>query len=132
VNARIIFAATGIAAGLTLALAGCGRRVPEGLVAVNGVVTFQSRPVPYGEVVFEPDPTKGNRGPQCRCAINNGAYATRADFGAPRGPVIVMVTGFTQPPGFDYLEARPLFTAHSFTADLSAAPPRLDIVVPAE
>jgi hypothetical protein len=112
------------------ALSGCGARVPDGLMAVNGVVTFQGRPVPYGEVVFEPDPAKGNRGPQCRCAINSGAYATRAGFGAPTGPVIVMVNGFTQPPGFDYLESKPLFTAHSFTTDLSAASSRLDIVVP--
>jgi hypothetical protein len=95
-----------------------------------GDVAFQRRPVPYGEVIFEPDATKGNRGPQCRCPINNGAYASRAGFGAPVGPVVVMVTGFTRPPGFDYLEAKPLFTAHSFTTDLSAASSRLDIVVP--
>jgi hypothetical protein len=120
-----------IAACCTLATAGCGPRVPAGLVAVTGEVAFQGRPVPYGEVVFEPDSAKGNRGPQCRCPINNGVYATRPGFGAPVGPVVVMVTGFTCPPGFDYLESKPLFEAHSFTADLSAASPQLDIVVPA-
>jgi hypothetical protein len=126
---RLFFAATTTVC-LSLAVAGCGPRMPKGLVAVEGDVTFQGRPVPYGEVVFEPDPAQGNRGPQSRCSISNGAYATRAGYGAPIGPVIVTVTGLTRPPFFDYREAKPLFEPHTFTADLQAASPRLDIVVP--
>lgn len=120
-----------VAACLPLAIAGCGPRIPDGLMAVKGSVTFQSRPVPYGEVVIEPDRAKANHGPQSRCQINAGSYATRAGFGAPVGPVVVTVTGLTRPPFYDYLESKPLFEPHTFTAVLDAAAPQLDITVPA-
>jgi hypothetical protein len=99
---------------------------------MSGTVTFSGRPVPYGEVVFEPDPAKGNRGPQAHCPINNGRYATRPGFGVPEGPVVVVVSGCDRPPSFDYLESKPLFPPHTLTADIDPATPTLDIVVPIE
>lgn len=118
------------AACLTLAIAGCSPQIPDGLMAVTGSVTFQGEPVSYGEVVFEPDAERGNRGPQSRCPINNGAYATRAGFGAPIGPVLVFVRGFSQPPVLDYLPTAELFKPHTLKAVLDPKSPRLDITVP--
>lgn len=124
-----------LAVGLTLAcvsptVCGCGAGTPKGLMPVRGTVTFASSPVPYGEVVFEPDAAKGNRGPQSRCPIEGGNYTTRRGFGAPIGPVIVTVTGFTARPTFDPSPTQQLFKPHSFRAVLEPTVPRLDIAVP--
>lgn len=99
-------------------------------MAVKGSVTFKGQPVPYGEVVFEPDAEQGNRGPQSPCPIDKGSYTTRAGFGAPIGPVIVSVRGFSQPPVFDYPASAELFRPHTFKAVLEPKSPQLDITVP--
>ena len=99
-------------------------------MAVKGSVTCGGQPVPFGEVVFEPDAEQGNRGPQSRCPIDNGGYVTRAGFGAPIGPVVVSVRGFSQRPAFDYPANADLFKPHTFKAVLEPASPQLDISVP--
>jgi hypothetical protein len=56
-------------------LAGCSDRVER--VRVSGQITFQGKPVPYGNITFEPDRTKGNQGPQGYAQIRDGQYDTR-------------------------------------------------------
>jgi len=117
-------------AGMCFALAGC-RDQPPGLYNVQGTVTHRGRAVTAGEVVIEPDPARGNRGPQARCQIQNGRFATRPQFGAPAAAVIVTVTGYDRPPTFDMLVGR-LFEPYVFTAELPPRDSTLDIVVPVE
>jgi hypothetical protein len=50
------------AAGLALALAGCGPGNGLTMGRVSGVVTYKGEPVKFGEVLFVPDSDKGNSG----------------------------------------------------------------------
>ena len=123
-------AAAVVLVGACLACSGC-RDQPPGLYDVRGTVTHRGRAVTAGEVVIEPDPARGNRGPQARCQIRNGRFATRPQFGAPAAAVIVTVTGYDRPPTFDMLVGR-LFEPYVFTAELPPRDSTLDIVVPVE
>lgn len=86
-----------------LLLSGCGL-LSEGGPAryeVSGTVTYQGAPVPYGEIVFEPDSTKGNEGPAARAVIQNGAYLVDKEKGVVSGPLRVRINGYDgkAPPG---------------------------------
>jgi len=61
---------------------------------VSGVVTYDGKPVPVGEIVFEPDASKGNSGAGSVAAIKDGAYSTASGKGVTGGPYIIRVTGF--------------------------------------
>jgi hypothetical protein len=78
--------APAVVTGLALALTGCGGGTQR--IRISGQVTFQGKPVPYGNLVFEPDQSKGNRGPQGYAKIQDGRYDTNnAGTGAlPRPP----------------------------------------------
>src|SRR5262245_36204963 len=69
---------------LTALLGGCS----SGRYDVSGTVTWQGKPVPYGLVVIEPDPQKGNTGTQTQGLIQDGHYQTLPGRGAIAGPVI--------------------------------------------
>lgn len=116
--------------GICLACAGC-RDQPAGLYNVRGTVEFRGQRVTAGEVVIEPDPSRGNRGPQARCPIHDGRFSTRPRFGVPAAAVIVTVTGYDRPPTFDTFFGK-LFEPHVFTTELPARDSTLDIVVPVE
>lgn len=123
--------ALGVAlAGICCAVTGC-RDQPAGLYNVRGTVEFRGRPVTAGEVVIEPDPARGNRGPQARCPIRDGRFSTRPQFGVPAHAVVVTVTGYDRPPTFDTFFGK-LFEPYVFTAELPTRDSRLDIVVPVE
>jgi hypothetical protein len=82
------------AAGLALALLGCGGK-PE-RVHISGKVTFQGNPVQYGNIVFEPDQSKGNRGPQGYAKITRqGTFDTAiAGTGPCPGPQVVTIEAY--------------------------------------
>jgi hypothetical protein len=61
---------------------------------VSGTVTYKGAPVPYGEIVFEPDSKQGNEGPAARAVIENGAYLLKKDKGAVAGPLKVRISGY--------------------------------------
>lgn len=83
------------ACGLLLACSGCGRRGPERF-RVHGTVMHAGAPVPLGRIVFEPDFSRGNRGPQGFAPIENGRFDTAAKFcqGVVGGPMVVRIDGF--------------------------------------
>lgn len=89
---RLVVAA---ALGLMVFLPGCGKSGPE-RYRMHGTVTHGGRPVSMGRIIFEPDPSQGNRGPQGFAPIENGRYDTAAPFcqGAVGGPTIVRIEGF--------------------------------------
>lgn len=79
---------------LSLALASCGAKEPAKTVHVRGTVTYRGQPIPLGLIVFEPDPAKGNSGPQGHAAIKDGTFDTRSSKkGAVVGPLIVRIVG---------------------------------------
>src|SRR5580704_14083536 len=92
-----------------LVVFGCGKSGPK-LYDVSGKVTFMNKPVPAGWVVFTPDSTKGNDGPQGRAQIRDGSYNTSGENGqgTTGGPMTVQIQGFAGP-GAD---AKPIFAPY--------------------
>src|SRR5438034_1345515 len=91
--------------GLALAAAlvaapGCADPGPKSY-PVSGAVTFDGRPIPYGEVIFTPDGAQKNSGPQGIAKIQDGRYDTRAagGKGMAGGPTVIRVNGMTGPGG---------------------------------
>lgn len=75
-------------------VAGCGTSEPENIVHVSGTVTHRGKPLPVGMIIFEPNPAKGNSGPQGHADIKDGKFDTRGSKkGAAIGPMIVRITG---------------------------------------
>ena len=105
--------------GLVLiAAVGCGPGGPA-RYAVEGRVTFRGQPVPNGMVRFEPDGTKGNRGPVGYAAIVDGRYTTVAKGarGALKGPLVVWISGGPPPdPEKEFVE--PFFSEYRTTGDI--------------
>jgi len=93
---------------------------------VSGKVTFGGRPVPYGEVLFTPDSSKGNSGPQGIATIQNGKYDTvgsRAP-GVAGGPTIVQVMALSDASG-------KLLCEYQFGVELPKSNSTQDIDIPA-
>lgn len=81
---------------LTLPLCGCGGKAPANVVHVSGTITYQGKPIPVGTIIFEPDPAKGNKGPQGFAYIKDGKFDTRVSRDgkeAAIGAQIVRITG---------------------------------------
>jgi hypothetical protein len=64
-----------------------------------GAVTLDGQPIPYGEVVFTPDASKKNAGPQGIAPIGDGRYDTAGGMGIAGCPTIIRVNGMTGPGG---------------------------------
>lgn len=117
---------TALAACFAISITGCRR--PDGLTVVSGRVTWKDKPVLRGNVYIEPDASQGNKGPQSRSSIIDGAFVSRPQFGAIQGPVIVIVEGFHMPPDSEFVV--PLFPRHEFKTEIPKGRATLDIVVP--
>jgi len=85
---------------------------------VHGTVTFDGRPVPAGEIVFEPDATQGNSGPQTRASIHNGEYCTPKGKGSVPGPVLVQIRAYDGEPNPESQIGRELAPAYRTTLEL--------------
>ncbi len=64
---------------------------------LSGEVKFDGQPIPHGDVLFTPDGSKNNSGPQGIAPIRNGRYDTSASDGKgiAGGPTVIRITGFT-------------------------------------
>src|SRR5688500_9039620 len=80
--------------------AGCGDSGPK-RHRVSGEAKFDGQPIPYGDVVFTPDGSKKNSGPQGIAHIRDGKFDTAGEDGkgVAGGPTVVHVTGLTGPGG---------------------------------
>ncbi len=76
---------------LVWSVSGCGGSGVERVV-VSGTVTYKGELVPAGPVIFEPDPKRGNTGPQGFARIKDGKYQTELGLGSVGGSVIVRIT----------------------------------------
>ena len=65
---------------------------------LSGNVTFQGEPVPYGTIIFDPDRSAGNSGPQGRADIVDGKYDTSDGKGVLGGPYIAIINGSAEKP----------------------------------
>lgn len=118
---------------LCLALGGCDRG--PAVYHVRGEVTHAGKPVPAGTIIFEPDASRGNKGPAGMATILAGKYDTRSTLGRGTigGPHIVRITGIERvegkDPGGEVAVGRPLFENWSVKEDLPAADAVKDFVL---
>jgi len=100
--------------GLVLVATGCERGPARRHVA--GQVLHAGKPVPAGEIYFDPDVRKNHDGPQGFARIKDGRFDTR-DLGKPLapGPHVVRILGFDgkTPPGQDLPLGRRLFREYT-------------------
>jgi len=84
-----------IAIGLGGLVTGCADQGPPRF-RVSGGVTFDKKPIVHGDIVFTPDGTKQNSGPQGTAQIRDGKFDTAGleGKGIAGGPTIVRITGF--------------------------------------
>lgn len=76
-----------------VSVVGCGSSDPRGH-HVRGDVTYDGKPVPYGEIQFIP--SSGNNGPPGRATIEAGKFDTsqQGNQGTVGGAHTVVITGF--------------------------------------
>lgn len=98
-----------MALALMAAMIGCS--APDGPVryAVNGSITMaDGKPVPAGEINFEPDGAAGNKGPGSMVQIKNGKYSLTKDQGVMGGKYIVTIMPFDGVEFGESLQGKPL------------------------
>ena len=118
--------ATGIV--LILLLSGCGG---ERTYHIAGTVTFMGKPVPAGQIVFEP--ADGNKGGPAFAKIKDGHFDTREEGrGTIGGPHNVMIHGRDGIPRGELLSGLPLFRDYSGKVDLPKKNGEQNFEVPAE
>ena len=114
---------------VALSAAGCASQEGDSgpRFRVSGDVKYDGKPVPYGEVLFTPDGSKGNNGAQGIATIKNGKYDTRGSRapGSSGGPTVVRVTALSDSAG-------KLLTEHEFNIDLPKADTEHNIDIPAK
>ncbi len=123
---RCVFVALSL---LSLCVTGCGH--DSGRESLAGSVTFDGKPLPYGEIIFRP-----KAGPEGSATVRDGKFSTdEGGQGITRGPNTLIVTGYAAEPVSNADETKatetapPLFIGYQQEADLSAA--TFDIDVPA-
>lgn len=122
-----------VALGTVGLLSGCGGgdSGPE-RYELSGTVQFQGKPVPAGQIVFEPDSSKGSSGPQGVAEIRDGQYDTRnGGRGTIGGPHVVRITGYDRISLDEMHPAKALFSEYKTTVDLSTQDGTYDFTVPA-
>ena len=123
----------GVTAAAAILLAGCGKSGPV-RYRVQGTVTYDGRPVTYGRVVFDPDVTKENTGPQGYAAIENGRFDTAENGGqgTSGGPMMVTLHGFEPAgDGLDATATRQLFSDLVEYRDLPKSDTEVHFEIPA-
>jgi hypothetical protein len=79
--------------GCIALLAGCSESGPA-RYRIQGTVEFDGRPVPAGTIYFDPDSSKGNKGPQGFATITDGKFDTDiGGKGRVGGPMTVRING---------------------------------------
>ncbi len=98
---------------------------------VSGTVTFKGEPIPAGTVTFEPNVTKGNKGPFGYATITNGKFDTSSVKGTVGGPHFVRIEGTDGKVTPDKPQGSRLFNAHRVEVDLPKSNSEQKFEVPA-
>jgi hypothetical protein len=121
-----------VALGAIGLVSGCGGASGPERYELSGTVQFQGKPVPAGQIVFEPDSSKGNVGPQGMAEIREGKYDTRdGGRGMVGGPHVVRIRGYDRLSLDEMHPPQPLFPEYETTVDLSKEDGVYDFDVPA-
>jgi hypothetical protein len=106
---------------------GCG-----GTYRFSGTVTYDGKPLPYGEIMLYPDPDGGKPGPGVSIPVRDGEFST-AERGHVGGKYYARINGNTPTPDSTptRVKLRPLFYNYEVRFELSAGAARYDFVVPA-
>jgi hypothetical protein len=120
-----------IALLVALGIPGCGGPDGPPRYPVEGTVTYQGEPVPVGRIVFEPDDSKGIRGPAASATIDEGRFETRPGKGAVGGPHRVRIQGYEGGGSGEAPMGPLLFSEHRTTVDLPEEASTHDFEVPA-
>lgn len=125
-----------LAAGVAIALAGCGGSEGPTTYQLSGRVTYAGQPVPIGTITLSPDVSKGNRGPGSAAGIVDGRFATELGKGHVGGAYVLQVSGYDGVPveggeGIDTMGSA-LFSMHEVQVELPQADAEQNIEVPGE
>lgn len=106
---------------------GCGGDNEPKRYRVQGKVSYDGKPIPYGDVLITPDGAKKNSGPQGFANIRDGVFDTSGPGGKGYGggPAVIRVTGFDK-------EGGKLLCEQEFQVDLPAGDAEHDVNVPPE
>jgi len=107
---------------------GCGPKDKRIRNLVAGAITHGGQPVLAGEILFLPDDSKQNSGPQGLAIIKDGRYDTKGSRapGVDGGAMVIEVTGYLD-------EKRSRVFTYVFQAELGHSPQMtLNIDVPAK
>ncbi|QDS88462.1 hypothetical protein EC9_26530 [Rosistilla ulvae] len=98
---------------------------------VSGAVTVQGEPAPAGSIIFTPDISKGNSGPQGTANIVDGRYDTGANgLGVVGGPHRVLVIATQAGLTADEAEQAAPLANYEFDIDLPAEASTHDVEIP--
>jgi hypothetical protein len=118
-----------LAIGLIAVVAGgCGPKDKRIRNRVTGAITHGGQPLVAGEIMFLPDDSKQNRGPQGLAIIKDGRYDTKGSRapGIDGGAMVIEVTGYLD-------EKRSRMVSYQYQAELGHSPQMtLDIDIPAK
>ncbi|QDU64150.1 hypothetical protein Pan216_50390 [Planctomycetes bacterium Pan216] len=111
---RVAWRRGALAIVLGLLTLGCGP-TSSGRHTVSGTVTYDTKPLPKGRVMFEPDAGAGNRGPSGSAEIVDGKFTTSRNMGVIGGPYIVRIYGPPVESGsMNHVDFPPFETKHDF------------------
>lgn len=90
------FARTVVMLAAISSAAGCGDNDPR-TIQISGTATFNGEPIPFGQILFEPDAALGHAGPAGFALITDGKFNTRLSGKgiASRGAYVVRIHGQT-------------------------------------
>lgn len=92
---------------------------------------YDGKPLPFGSIVFEPDSSKGNAGPQGTASIKDGVYDTnKGGTGSVGGPMIITIMGSTHEVVVEGGEGHYLFPEYKTTKDFPLETTTADFEVP--
>ncbi len=89
-------------------VAGCGSDGPVKYTVKGEIQMPDGKPVPAGEISFEPDSSKGNTGPGSSAQIKDGKYALPREQGIVGGSYSVTISPFDGVPFGESLQGKPL------------------------
>ncbi len=110
--------------------AGCGGN-DHRPIHISGTATFDGQPIPFGQILFEPDASAGNSGPAGFATITDGKFDARSSGkGITRHrPFVVTIHGQTRAPDQGHDASLPLFNPYEVQAEV--ADPVKDFDMPA-
>ena len=116
---------------MVLCLAGCSPSTGMKKFTLSGSITMpDGKPVPAGEINFEPDGQAGNGGPASMTQIKAGKYTLASDNGVVGGKYIVTIMPYDGVAAGESTQGQPLVkTPHVENVDLPTENSTKDFVV---